>query len=107
MELKKSSEKDNPLLKRKEVTFFIDHPAAGTPKLFEVRKALASMYGVSNDLVYVLNLTTLTGTNRTVGEAEVYEQAETTRIVLPKHIQHRNLLERGRGGEKEAVKEQT
>lgn len=107
MEVNKSSEKDNPLLKRKEVTFFIDHPSTGTPKLFEVRKALASMYGVSDDLVYVLKLTTLTGTNRTVGEAEVYEQAETTRMVLPTHIRLRNLQGRGRGGEKEAAKEQT
>lgn len=107
MEVKKSAEKDNPLLKRKDVTFFIDHPSAGTPKLFEVRKALASMYEVSDDLVYVLNLTTLTGTHRTVGEAEVYEQAETTHLVLPKHIQLRNLQGRGRGDEKKATKEQT
>ena len=105
MEVKKSSEKDNPLLRRKEVSFFIDHPSAGTPQLFEVRTALAAMYGVSDDRVYVLNLTTLTGTNRTVGEAEVYDQAETTRMVLPKHIQLRNLQGRGRGGEKDASKE--
>ncbi len=56
MDVKKSSEKRNPLLKRTELTFFLDHGAQGTPTLYEVRTALASMYDVSSDLVYVLNL---------------------------------------------------
>jgi hypothetical protein len=54
MDVKKSSEKNNPLLKRKEITFFLDHDSQGTPQLFEVKTAIASMYGVSDDLVYVL-----------------------------------------------------
>lgn len=100
MDVKKSSEKNNPLLKRKEITFFLDHDSQGTPQLFEVKTAIASMYGVSDDLVYVLNLRTLAGTNRTVGEAEIYDPPGTTRSLLPKHIRLRNLPERGSGSEK-------
>jgi ribosomal protein S24E len=102
MDVKKSSEKNNLLLKRKEITFFLDHDLQGTPQLFEVRKAIASMYGVSDDLVYVLNLKTLTGTNRTVGEAEIYDPPGTTRSLIPKHILLRNLQNRGSGNEKDA-----
>ena len=72
MDVKKSSEKNNLLLKRKEITFFLDHDSQGTPQLFEVKTAIASLYGVSEDLVYILKLETLTGTTRTVGEAEIY-----------------------------------
>ena len=105
MDVKKSSEKNNQFLKRKEITFFVDHHSQGTPQLFEVRTAIASMYGVSDDLVYVLKLKTLTGTNRTVGEAEIYEEPGETRSLLPKHIQLRNLPKRGRGDEKKSAGE--
>ncbi len=96
MDVKKSSEKRNPLLKRTELTFFLDHGAQGTPTLYEVRTALASMYDVSSDLVYVLNLQTLTGTHRTVGEAEIYDPPGTTRTLLPEHIRRRNQPARGK-----------
>jgi len=98
MDVKKSSEKNNQFFKRKELAFFIDHHSQGTPQLFEVRTAIASMYGVNQDLVYVLNLKTLTGTNRTVGEAEIYEESGTAHSLLPKHIQLRNLPKRGGDG---------
>ena len=103
MDVKKSSEKNNLLLKRREITFFVDHDSQGTPQLFEVRTAIASMYDVSDDLVYIMNLRTLTGTNRTVGEAEIYDPPGTTRSLLPKHIRLRNLPERGSGSKKEAL----
>jgi len=99
MKVTKTSEKDNPFLERKEVTFFIDHYSMGTPQLLEVRKSIASMYEVDSDLVYVTKLETLTGTNRAVGEAEVYEKPEKARLLVPKHIQSRNLPERRKKGE--------
>jgi ribosomal protein S24E len=90
MDVKKSSEKNNQFLKRKELAFFIDHHSQGTPQLFEVRTAIASMYGVNQDLVYVLNLKTLTG---------------TAHSLLPKHIQLRNLPNRGRDGDTKSAGE--
>ena len=105
MDVKKSSEKNNQFLKRKELAFFIDHPSQGTPQLFEVRTAIASMYGISEDLVYVLTLKTLTGTNRTAGEAEIYEESVPPHSLLPKHIQLRNLPKRGRNGENKSTGE--
>lgn len=91
MEIRKTSERRNPLLERKEIAFEIDHSSSGTPRLSEVRKALATMHKVAHDVVYVTTLITLTGTNRTVGEAEIYDSPEKARLVIPKHIQTRNL----------------
>jgi ribosomal protein S24E len=99
MDVKKSSEKINPLLKRKEITFFLDHDAQGTPPLYEVRTAIASLYAVNDDLVYVMNLRTLAGTNRTVGEAEIYDPPGTTRSLLPPHIHRRNQPARGKSSD--------
>ena len=99
MKFTKTSEKDNPLLERREITFFVDHPEEGTPQLFEVKKSIASMYGVDSELVYVTRLETLTGTNRAVCQAEIYQKAEKARSLVPKHIQSRNLPERRKKSE--------
>jgi len=84
------SESNNLVFKRKEVSFFIDHSAQGSPKLYDVRKSLAEKYGADEGSVYVVKLETRTGTNRSYGKAEIYESAETAVKVVPKHIQRRN-----------------
>ena len=106
MEIKKTSEKYNPLLKRREVSFLINHASLGTPKLFEVRKALATMYSVVDEDVYITKINTLTGTNQTRGKAEVYDNPERTKQLVPKHIQSRNMSTRNEEkGEKPVKKE--
>jgi len=100
MEIKETSKTYNPVFKRRELSFFIDHTSLGSPKLHEVRKALAEKYGVGEEAVYVTKLDTRTGTNSTRGEAEVYDSPETAMKVVPKHIQNRNAP--SRRGKKEA-----
>ena len=96
MEIKKTSDKYNQLLGRREITFFIEHYSEGTPKLYDVRKALAQVYGKDEDSVYVIKLKTSTGTNKTIGEAEIYDKSERAQSVIPKHIQLRNSPDRGK-----------
>lgn len=97
LEIKKTSEKYNPLLKRKELTFLVNHASSATPRLFEVRKALATMYGVNEEVVYITKLNTLTGTNQMKGEAGVYDSPERAKLLVPRYIQSRNLPNRGKG----------
>jgi len=104
MKIKKKSEKDNPILKRKEVTFAVNHPSFGTPLLFEIRKALASMNNVRLDSVYISKMYTLTGTNQTIVRAEIYDNPEAAKLIVPKHIQMRNLPPSERGEEAKATK---
>jgi ribosomal protein S24E len=92
MKLIKTSENNNALLGRKEVTFVINHQTSGTPALVQVREAVASLYSVNIELVYITNLKSLTGTNRTQGQAEIYNSLEIAQALLPKHIHNRNLL---------------
>lgn len=90
MEIKKVAESYNPIFKRKEVSFFIDHTAHSSPQLYEVRKSLAEGYSTGEDTVYVIGLETKTGTNRTHGRAEVYDSFEIAKKVVPKYLQMRN-----------------
>jgi ribosomal protein S24E len=93
MKLKIVSKEKNPLIKRTEVTFSIDHDqTGGTPSRAEVRTQLAAQLNTKLELVYVKHLETKKGTMTAVGEANAYESAEQAKLVEPKHIVARNAV---------------
>ena len=86
------SKEYNPLLKRKEVTFKVEHTeAGGTPHRLEARKQLATLLKTDLELVYVRKMETKTGTMTAVGEANAYDSVEQAKTVEPKHIVARNV----------------
>jgi ribosomal protein S24E len=88
------SKEQNPLLKRKEVTFSVDHAQnGGTPSRVEVSKQLAGLLKSKLELVYVKNLETKRGTMTAVGEANVYDSVEQAKLSEPKHIIARNVVQ--------------
>jgi len=106
MEITPTRDTYNPVLRRREVTFHVEHSIAATPRLYDVRKQLAARYGRSEELVFIRRLVTLTGTTKAVGEAEVYDSVEDASSLVPKHIVARNLPERHKAGmEGDAEKE--
>jgi ribosomal protein S24E len=91
MEVKIVTSKQNPLLKRKEVEFRIEHGRQSkTPARLEVKKALAAELKAGEELVFVKDMRTLTGTGTTVGHANAYESAEQAKLVEPEYIVKRN-----------------
>jgi ribosomal protein S24E len=92
MKLRILSKEYNPLLKRKEVTFQVEHTeTGGTPNRFEIRKQLAALLKTDLELIYVRKIETRTGTMTAVGEANAYDFVEQAKIVEPKHIVVRNV----------------
>ena len=107
MKLEIISKKQNPLMKRREVTFRVEHSqTGGTPSRAEVRKQLASLLKTKPELVYVKNMETKRGTMIAVGEANVYETDEQAKFVEPKHVIARNAA-KGKAEEPEAAEETT
>ena len=91
MKVKIVSKEQNPLLKRKEVTFRIEHDQnGGTPTRVEVRKQLATLLKTDLELVYIKQVKTKTGTMVAVGEANAYESIKQANLIEPKHIIARN-----------------
>ena len=91
MEIKIVTSKNNPLLKRREIQFKIEHGAQSkTPARLDVKKALAAELKVGEELVFVKDMRTLTGTGTAVGHANAYETAERAKIVEPDYIVKRN-----------------
>jgi ribosomal protein S24E len=91
MDLKIKQEEYNALLKRKEIYAEIDHEQGSTPSRIDVRKAVASKYGVKPETVYVIDVETRTGTQNAGCKIEVYDDQTGALRVVPKHIQIRNL----------------
>ncbi|MEM2459617.1 MAG: 30S ribosomal protein S24e [Candidatus Bathyarchaeia archaeon] len=84
----------NPLLKRKEVVFQIDHREVGsTPRRIEVKEALARILNRDPKLIFIRKIETKTGTRVSIGWANVYEDFEHAKLVEPDHIIKRNLPE--------------
>ncbi|MCX8152904.1 MAG: 30S ribosomal protein S24e [Candidatus Bathyarchaeota archaeon] len=91
MEVKIESVKANPLLKRKEVRFKVEHaPKEKTPPRLEVKKALATALKISEEHVFIKKMQTLTGINVTVGVANAYETLEQAKLIEPEYIRKRN-----------------
>jgi len=91
MKVKIVSQEYNPLLKRKEIAFEVEHSdTGGTPPRSEVREGLASELKTNVELVYVSRMKTKTGTKIAVGEANAYDSAEQAKLLELEHIVARN-----------------
>lgn len=92
MEIKITSQQHNPLLKRKEIIFEVNHEETkGTPSRFEIRKKLAETLKANIELLYVRKVETKTGTMLAAGEANLYDSPEQVKLVEPEHIITRNM----------------
>ena len=91
MELKIIDEHKNILLKRKEVTFEVDHSQTkSTPSRVELRNKLAEMLKTKPELIYIKRVETKMGTMRATGKANAYDSLEQAKHVEPKYIIARN-----------------
>lgn len=91
MKIKVTSQQYNPLLKRKEIIFEVNHEETkGTPSRLEIRKKLAEKLKTNIELLYVRKVETKTGTMLAAGEANLYDSPEQVKLVEPEHIITRN-----------------
>ena len=86
-----TSTKNNPLIGRRELNFLIEEPS--TPSRAEIRRDIAVTMQVDLDRVYIKKYETITGTNKTVGLAHIYDEAEIALKVEPEHVIAKNKKE--------------
>ena len=92
MQLEVLQRKENPLLKRVEVTFKAIHKAEPTPTRDALRAFLAKELKATKDIVVIDFQASTFGRYETVGEAKVYKSKEEALAVERKHILVRNKL---------------
>jgi len=92
MEVKIISQNENPLLKRKEIRFEVDHDKTGsTPPRLETRRAVANALKANVDLVFVKRFETKTGMHIAAGTANLYDSVEQAKLIEPEYIIKRNI----------------
>ncbi|MEM1563643.1 MAG: 30S ribosomal protein S24e [Candidatus Bathyarchaeia archaeon] len=92
MEVKILSENVNPLLKRREVVFQVDHDQTGsTPPRLEVKNVIAKLLKIDANLVFIKKLETKTGTRKAIGLANVYDSIEHAKLIEPEYVIKRNM----------------
>lgn len=82
---------DNPLFKRTEIEFKVDHPGAPTPKRLEVRAQLASLLGSSEELLVIDKLASTHGRQMASGLARLYGTREQLNEMEPAYLLKRGL----------------
>lgn len=92
MELQVVARKENPLLKRVEVTFKAIHKAEATPTREAIRAELAKQLKAGKETVVVDRSVSSFGRFETVGYAKVYKSKEEALAVERAHILVRNKL---------------
>jgi small subunit ribosomal protein S24e len=91
MEVKILTMKENPILKRKEIKFTVEHgPKGKTPGRLEVKRNLSVELKIGENLVFIKKMRTMTGTNTAVGVANAYETKEQAKLIEPEYIMKRN-----------------
>ena len=66
-------EKDNPLLKRKEIVLALDYEGGATPKKEELIQSLAEKFGVEKDFVDISKIISETGFPRGKAYVKVWQ----------------------------------
>lgn len=87
-------DRDNKLIGRRELIVLIDHFGKGTIPRRELRRRIAQMLSVNEDLVYVRKIETEYGLMISKARVHIYESVERALEIEPEHIIRKN-----RGGE--------
>jgi small subunit ribosomal protein S24e len=104
MEVEVTSEKQNPMLKRKEISFKVEHGEKGsTPSRAEIRKAVAAAIKSDESIVFIEKFETGTGTQTAHGTANIYDSVEQAKLIEPEYVIKRNIPSE-KGKQKEGTK---
>mgnify|MGYP000414239631 CR=1 FL=1 len=103
MEIRILKETENPLLKRREIVFEVQHPGGRTPTIAEAREAVSALKKAPVEAVYVKSLKSSSGKQSSIGEAHVYFSTEEARIE-PMHVRVANLPPEEKKRRKEELK---
>ncbi|MDN5358164.1 MAG: small subunit ribosomal protein S24e [Candidatus Diapherotrites archaeon] len=90
MEIKIASERENPLLGRKEMWVVVR--AKETPRRAELKTRLAAELGVDEKLIIIDKIRTIAGTSDSEVYVKVYKDEEYLNKIEPKHMIERNKV---------------
>lgn len=92
MDIKVIKREENKLYDREELEILIEHRNQATPKRLELKKQIAAMLGVDENLVIIEKIRTLYGKHQSIAYAKLYKNKETMMKIEPKYLLKRNNI---------------
>lgn len=102
MDLEILKKKENPVLKRVEVSFRLTHPKEKTPQRQAVRDKIAATVGGKRDGVIIAFMRSRFGSSVTEGYAKVYDSSEAAKKLEPQFVLKRHGLVEAKAAEAKA-----
>ncbi len=96
MDIQVISEKNNPMLSRREIVFKVTYDEA-TPSRKSIVDRLAATMNSKQGLVIVDSIKTEFGKRESIGYAKIYENADRVKQVERPHIIERNMFTKPEG----------
>ncbi len=93
MKMEITEKKENPLYKRTEVYFDLDHTGESTPGRNAVAEEVAKQMKVKRDCVVVASVESVYGIGKSKGYAKVYESKEAALQLEREYLLKRNGIE--------------
>ncbi len=93
MKIKIEDKKENLLLKRQDIMFFVEHTGTATPPRLNVRAKLAAMLNCKEDQLFIIKLNGLFGQSVAQGYAHLYPSKEAALMQEQTHIIKRHSQE--------------
>lgn len=92
MKIEITNQKDNPLQKRKEVYFDIDHLGESTPGRNAVAEEIAKKMKSKRNCIVIDNIESVYGIGKSKGYAKVYESKEAALSFEREYLLTRNNI---------------
>ncbi|MBC7109472.1 MAG: 30S ribosomal protein S24e [Archaeoglobi archaeon] len=93
MEIEIVEEKENKLLRRREIRFRVKFEGP-TPRREDVKKKLCAMLGVSDSLTVIQSMEGVFGKSECTGFAKIYENEEDLKRTEEEHVIRKNFPEK-------------
>lgn len=90
MKMEINQKKENPLLKRTEVYFTVDHAGEATPSKGAVVDAIANQLKASKDAIVLDNIESVFGTGKSKGYVKIYESKDAALKYESEYLLKRN-----------------
>lgn len=103
MEVKITNQKENPLLKRKEIVFEAEHKGGVTPSKKEVRSRLAALLTADEKLLIVDEYASSVGSGTSCGRARLYSDEKMLAKAETKPTVRKNFENKTKKEKKQAA----
>lgn len=84
-------DRTNPLIRRREIVFQVEHPGSATPTASSLKERLADLLGTKPEATFIVSLRGLAGLQRSKGICHIYSSPTDGQTMEPEHTRRLNM----------------